>query len=192
MSLFRDTLEADLYRGERTRAFPLRVLGLLLLGSGQSGCIAWLRLAQFCKRRGLRGLAKSSAAVIERRFACYIQLDAEIGPGLRLPHPVGIVIGQGVAVGKGCTIFHHVTLGGRRLGDWRRGSYPVVGDDVVLFAGAVLLGGITIGDRSRIGANAVVLRDVGPDCTAAGNPARALPKSASPACRPEAGRKAKS
>jgi serine O-acetyltransferase len=172
VSLFRDTLEADLYGGQRARAFPLRVLWLLLFGRGQRGCIAWLRFAHFCMRTGFGVLARWARHVIERRYGCYLHLDARIGPGLKLPHPVGIVIGEGVVIGARCTIYQHVTLGGRRLGDWRDGKYPRIGDDVVLFCGVAVLGTLEIGDRVTIGANSVVLNSIPADSVAVGAPAR--------------------
>ena len=172
MSQFRDTLEADLYRGRRMHWFNLRVLMLLLFGRGQRGCIAWLRFAQLCRRRSMSDLAHWANGMIERRFGCYVHLKARIGPGLKLPHPIGIVIGEGVTIGARCTIYQHVTLGGRRLGDWREGNYPRVGDDVVLFCGAAVLGALEIGDRSTIGANSVVLDSIPADSVAVGAPAR--------------------
>jgi serine O-acetyltransferase len=178
MSIFRDTLEEDLYRGRRVSAFPLRVVALLLFGRGQRGCIAWLRFAQFCDRNRVRLASRWASAAIERRYGCYIHLGARIGPGLKLPHPVGIVIGEGVVIGARCTIYQHVTLGGRRLGDWRDGKYPTLGEDVVLFCGAVVLGALEIGDRVTVGANSVVLDSAPADSVAVGAPARVCEKDA--------------
>lgn len=177
MSALRDIVEADLYGGRRVNLFPLRLAGLLLFARGGRGCIAWRRQCEFFRRHNQRRLVGVCRAVIERRYGCYISPRAQIGARLRLPHPVGIVIGDGVVIGEGCTLYQHVTLGGRRRGDWQRGAYPIVGDGVVLFAGAVIAGAIAIGDRSVIGANAVVLEDVPPDSTAAGNPARVVAKA---------------
>jgi serine O-acetyltransferase len=180
MSVFRDTLEADLYRGRRRGAFPLRVLALLLFGRGQRGCIAWLRFAQFCGRNRLGAVARWASAAIERQYGCYFHLNAHVGVGLKLPHPVGIVIGEGVVVGARCTIYQHVTLGGRRLGDWRDGHYPTLGDDGVLFCGAAVLGALEVGDRVTIGANSVVLDSIPADSVAVGAPARVRDENAAP------------
>jgi serine O-acetyltransferase len=177
MSELRACIEADLYRGRRVRFFAPRLAGLLLFARGGRGCTAWRRLCESFERRGQTRLAEFCCGAIERRYGCYISRRAKIGPRLRLPHPVGIVIGDGVVIGNGCTIYQHVTLGGRRLGDWQHGRYPVVGDGVVLFAGAVIAGSIVIGDHSTVGANAVVLDDIPADSIAVGNPARALPKA---------------
>jgi serine O-acetyltransferase len=75
-------------------------------------------------------------------------------------------------IGARCTIYQHVTLGGRRLGDWRDGKYPRIGDDVVLFCGVAVLGTLEIGDRVTIGANSVVLNSIPADSVAVGAPAR--------------------
>lgn len=175
MSELRATLEADL--GRRAGLFAPRLAWLLLFARGARGCLAWRRLGEFFLRNRLRALASLCTRIIERRYGCYLSLRARIGPGLRLPHPIGIVIGEGVVIGESCTIYQHVTLGARRRGDWQRGLYPFVGDNVVLFAGAVLAGAIRVGDRSTVGANSVVLEDVPPESTAVGNPARVLSKA---------------
>ena len=103
-------------------------------------------------------------------------LGAGIGPGLRVEHPVGIVVGAGVRVGADATILQNVTLG-ERHGDGSGGGHdcPVVGDRVVLGAGCVLIGGIVVGDDVSIGANAVVTSDVPSGSTAVGVPAKVLP-----------------
>lgn len=80
---------------------------------------------------------------------------ARIGPGLFVLHPFNIFVGAGTVIGRDCSLFHEVTLGfGPTHGE------PSIGDNVVLFAGARVLGGITVGDRTEIGANCVVTRSV--------------------------------
>jgi serine O-acetyltransferase len=106
---------------------------------------------------------------IAKRYGCYISPTAIIGSGLRLPHPVGIVIGENSIIGDGCTLYQGVTLGRH---DEESKCYPVLGRSVVVYAGATLAGGVKIGDCSAIGAHAVVLADVPPDSVAAGVPAR--------------------
>lgn len=94
---------------------------------------------------------------------------ASIGPGTVFVHGAGIVIGPGVVIGSNCRIFHNVTLGSRD-----GVTYPRVGDDVTLYPGAVVLGAVNLGDHCVVGANAVVLHDVGPSQIVAGNPARLI------------------
>jgi serine acetyltransferase len=87
-------------------------------------------------------------------------MRAEIGAGLLLPHPIGVIIGQGVVIGENCTVQQHVTLGGNygRVIDGR--EMPMVGHDVAISGGAVVAGPIVVGDHAIIGANVVVTRDV--------------------------------
>jgi serine O-acetyltransferase len=82
------------------------------------------------------------------------------------PHPIGIVIASGVVIGKKVTIYQNVTIGRKTVGD--ESSYPVVCDNVIVYAGAVLIGNITIGARSIIGANAIVSKSVPPDSVVVG------------------------
>lgn len=110
-----------------------------------------------------------------RAFGCYLSPHAQIGAGLILPHPVGIVIGDGSVIGDGVTIYQHVTLGRRTEGEEK---YPTVEDGVTIYAGATLIGGITIGARAIVGAHAVVVSDVPPGAVAAGAPARITPPAA--------------
>ncbi len=104
---------------------------------------------------------------------CDIDRLSVIGPGLKLPHPSGIVIGPCV-IGRNAMILQHTTIGLRHFSDDELdpGNFPVIGDNVVLSAGAVILGSVRIGDNAAVGANAVVLSDVPNHCTAVGIPAR--------------------
>jgi serine O-acetyltransferase len=107
--------------------------------------------------------------------ACEISPHARIGPGLHLPHPAGIVLGS-ITAGTGLTIMQNVTLGLRdRSADHRAlSNYPRLGADVSVGPGAVVLGPIRIGDRAKVGANAVVLTDIPDRGVAIGNPAKIL------------------
>jgi serine O-acetyltransferase len=95
-----------------------------------------------------------------------IPLNAQIGGGLLIPHPNGIVIHPGVEIGPNCLIFQQVTLGSGK------GGVPIIGGHVDIGAGAKIFGGVQIGDHAQIGANAVVIADVPPGATAVGIPAR--------------------
>ncbi len=98
-----------------------------------------------------------------------IPLNSQLGGGLILTHPNGIVIHPGAKVGVNCLIFQQVTIG---MGSTP--GLPTIGGHVDIGAGAKILGGIHIGDHARIGANAVVLQDVPGGATAVGIPARIL------------------
>jgi serine O-acetyltransferase len=88
---------------------------------------------------------------------------------VRFPHPVGIVIGDGVRIGRDVRIYQNVTIGlTENLVGAAAEDYPALEDEVFVYAGAVIVGGITIGARSIVGANAVITRSVPPDSVAFG------------------------
>jgi serine O-acetyltransferase len=93
---------------------------------------------------------------------------ARIGRGLFIDHGVGVVIGETAEVGDDVTIYQGVTLGGTGFARGKR--HPTVGNEVMIGAGSALLGPIVIGERSKIGANSVVIHDVPPGATVVGNP----------------------
>jgi serine O-acetyltransferase len=103
---------------------------------------------------------------------------ARIGPGLCLIHPRNIVIGAGVQVGENCLIFHEVTLGSGTVP-----GRPKIGNNVDIYVGARILGGVTIGDGCMIGANCVVTTDVPPNSVVVAPPSRILPKALSAKAR---------
>jgi serine O-acetyltransferase len=128
------------------------------------------RWAVGLQRRGLRRSAKLLWRANVAMSSCHLHLDSIIGPGLKLPHPAGVVIGAGARIGERVTIYQHVTVGRAR----REASFPVIGDDVVIFPNAVVVGGISVGARAVIGAGAVVIADVPEGAVVAGNPARVV------------------
>ncbi|MCD2342060.1 serine acetyltransferase [Ideonella azotifigens] len=157
--------------------FWLRLGRALLTGRGSKGLMCLLRTRGYVRGRGWMRAGNWLGLLMERRYGCYISPSARIAPGVKFPHPVGIVIGEGVVVGARAVIYQHVTLGGGRRGDGGSDRYPVLGDDVTVFAGAAVVGKVNVGARTTIGANAVVLRDLPEACTAAGVPARVLRRS---------------
>ncbi len=99
-----------------------------------------------------------------------IPAEAEFGPGLRIHHFGSIIVHPHVQAGAGCTLYHNVTLGTDGLSE----KAPRLGNDVLVGAGAKVLGDVEIGDRCRIGANAVVTRSAPPDSVLVGVPARVV------------------
>ncbi len=106
------------------------------------------------------------------RFITGIEIHpgARIGKGLFIDHGMGVVIGETSIVGDNVTMFQGVTLGG--TGKERGKRHPTIGSNVVIGAGAKILGNITVGDNVQIGANAVVVRDIPPNSTVVGVPGR--------------------
>jgi serine O-acetyltransferase len=120
--------------------------------------LKWLARLLSTFTRWVTGIEIHPAAVIGRRFF--------------IDHGMGVVIGETAVIGDECTLYHGVTLGGT---SWNKGKrHPTLGDDVVVGAGAKILGPINIGSGSRIGSNAVVLRDVPVGATVVGIPGRVV------------------
>ena len=103
-------------------------------------------------------------------FSTEIPCGVEIGEGTVFAHlGLGVVLHNRTVIGNNCKIYQHVTIGSRNsIGP------PSIGNNVLIGAGAILLGDITIGDGASIGAGAVVLKDVPSGCTVVGNPARII------------------
>jgi serine O-acetyltransferase len=124
------------------------------------------RLMQACQRRGWFPLAMAFNKLNGVANRCIIGRGADFGPGFVLVHCLGVVINTLVRGGRDVKIEHLVTIGAEK------GEAPVLGDDVFIGAGAKIVGGVRIGNRAKIGANAVVVDDVPDDATAVGVPAR--------------------
>ena len=110
------------------------------------------------------------------RFLTGIEIHpaARLGPGLFIDHGMGVVIGETAEVGRNVTIYQGVSLAGTSLKREKR--HPTLGDNVVVGAGAKIIGGFTIGDNSRIGAGSVVVREVPPNSVVVGVPGRVTHK----------------
>lgn len=133
------------------------------------------RIAHWLWNKKLKLLARWGSQV--NRFFTGIEIHpaAEIGKGFFIDHGMGVVIGETSVIGNNVTMYHGVTLGGVSLKKEKR--HPTIGDEVVIGAGARVLGAITIGNCSRIGANAVVVKDVPPDSVVVGVPGRIVHKA---------------
>jgi serine O-acetyltransferase len=116
------------------------------------------RLANWLYRMKLFFLARAVAEVGRGISGIEIHPGATIGRRLVIDHGMGVVIGETAVVGDDCIIFHGVTLGGVKFDPVKR--HPTIGNHVLIGTGAKVLGPILLGDRCRIGANAVVTKDV--------------------------------
>ncbi|MBX9581555.1 MAG: serine O-acetyltransferase [Gemmataceae bacterium] len=144
--------------------------------------MVWYRLMQWSHRyRLLAPLAMVFNKVNTACCHCVIGRGAEFGPGFVLIHSDGVVINGTVRGGRDVKVEHQVTIGAEKR------QSPVIGDGVFLGAGAKVLGSVTIGDRAKVGANAVVVKDVPPDATVVGIPARVVRVGGKPAEQPAVG-----
>ena len=134
------------------------------------------RFAQMLYKCGLRFVPRLISQI--SRFFTKIEIHpgATIGKGLLIDHGCGVVIGETTIIGNDCTIYQGVTLGGTGKETGKR--HPTLGNNVMVGAGAKILGPFTVGDNCKIAANAVLLREVEPDSTCVGVPARVVKRGA--------------
>ncbi len=130
------------------------------------------RIAHWFYQKGLRVIPRLISALGMFLTMIDIHPAARFGRRVFIDHGVGVVIGETTIIGDDVLIYQQVTLGGVSTNKGKR--HPTIGNNVVIGAGSKILGNITIGDNSKVGANSVVVKDVPPDCTAIGIPARVL------------------
>jgi serine O-acetyltransferase len=130
------------------------------------------RVAHGLWKRGLKFPARLLSQVSRFCTGVEIHPGARIGRRFFIDHGMGVVIGETAEIGDDVLMYHQVTLGGTSLEKVKR--HPTVGNNVLIGMGAKVIGAITIGDNARIGANAVVTRDVPADATAVGIPAKVV------------------
>ncbi|MFR3238956.1 MAG: serine O-acetyltransferase EpsC [Acutalibacter sp.] len=130
------------------------------------------RKANWCYRHNLKFLARWISQRSRRKTGIEIHPAAQIGRGLFIDHGMGVVIGETTQIGDNCTLYQGVTLGGTGKDQGKR--HPTLGNNVLVGAGAKVLGPFTVGDNARVAAGAVVLAAVPEDATAVGVPARVV------------------
>src|SRR5688572_32373611 len=146
-------------------------LEVILTYAGFHALIGY-RLAHWLHVWGVPSLPRLVSQVARLFTGVEIHPAAKIGRGFFIDHGMGVVIGETAEIGDYVTLFQGVTLGG--TGKERGKRHPTLGNHVVVGAGAKILGGITIGDNVKIGANSVVLKNVAANSTVIGVPARVI------------------
>ncbi|KRB99973.1 serine acetyltransferase [Hydrogenophaga sp. Root209] len=135
----------------------------------------WLhRPAHWCWTHGLKWLGRFISHIARFFTGIEIHPGAKVGERVFFDHAMGVVVGETAEIGDGCTIYQGVTLGGTSLYKGTK-RHPTLGKDVVVSAGAKVLGGFLVGDGAKIGSNAVVIKPVPAGATAVGIPARIIP-----------------
>lgn len=148
----------------------VRLLIAITMSPGTS-VLFLFRLSEWSRRIPLIGQLMSKILWrMSVRTGCQISLGASLAPGICLPHPTGVVIGSGAVVESSVTIYQGVTLGL----NGKSQQYPRLENRVVVYAGAVVLGDVTVGEGAVVGANSVVLTDIPPGAVAVGAPARVV------------------
>ncbi len=166
------------YRRMSGRTGPLSALAVFATCfSPRMAPVAILRAAGFFYAHNFGFAAKFFSVLNVLVFGIEVSPKVQIGGGLFLPHTVGTVIGAS-RIGNNCTIMQGVTLG-TSVPDmgFDASLRPIIGDDVLIGSGAKVIGGITVGNHAKIGANAVVLEDVPAYALAVGVPAKVLSRA---------------
>lgn len=177
----KELLFADLARQYSLAGQPEKKLNILSVMvsffSPRFMPIVIFRLSHWLYQHKLSPLAKILSLTNFVLFGLEIAVRCEIGGGLYFPHTQGTVIGAHT-IGVNATIYHNVTFGAREIDlDYSESSRPTVGDNVIVGAGAKVLGDVHLGNNSRVGANAVVLESVPDGTTVIGIPARIIKQS---------------
>ena len=136
----------------------------------------WIhRISRWFWTRNFKLIARWISQLARGLTGIEIHPGATVGPGLFIDHGMGVVIGETAEVGSDVTLYHGVTLGGTSMSKGKR--HPTIGDRVTIGAGAKVLGNITIGSDSRIGANAVVVKSVPENSVVVGVPGQIIRRS---------------
>lgn len=141
------------------------------------------RVAHWFWERRMRLIARLISQVARSLTGVEIHPGAKIQRGLFIDHGMGVVIGETAEIGQSVTLYHGVTLGGVSLEKGKR--HPTIESNVVIGAGAKVLGAITIGEGSRIGANAVVVKNIPPNSVVVGVPGQTIARSHPQSSRPD-------
>lgn len=131
------------------------------------------RRAHWCWNHGFKWLGRFISHIARFLTGIEIHPGAVLGERVFFDHAMGVVVGETAEIGDGCTIYQGVTLGGTSLYKGTK-RHPTLGRNVVVGAGAQVLGGFTVGDGAKVGSNAVVTKPVPAGATAVGNPARII------------------
>ena len=132
--------------------------------------VYWYRIAHKLYKKKHYFLARFISQKTARKTGIEIHPGAEIGEGFFIDHGHGVVIGETTQIGNNVTLYQGVTLGGTGKESGKR--HPTIEDNVMISVGAKVIGSFTIGENSKIGAGAVVIEEVPPNCTVVGVPGR--------------------
>ena len=162
---FYEDIRSSQKRDPAARSF----VEILLLYQGLHALVAY-RVAHFLYGLRLYFSARFISQIARMATGIEIHPGAKIGKNFFIDHGMGVVIGETTIIGDNVLLYQGVTLGGTGLAHEKR--HPTIGNNVVVGAGSKVLGNITVGDNSYIGANAVVIKDVPPNSTVVGVPGR--------------------
>lgn len=183
---FRETVRADfaaMAKAKKARYPSLTGLIDILMLPG-TWAVLIFRTSVALHRAGLRPFSRILYFANSVLFSVDMIPTAVVGPGLALPHPIGVGMGE-VRIGRNVTLMGGVRLGTGAFGDLSRDGWPTIGDNCFLMDGAKLFGPVVVGHDTVVATNSVVVRDLPSNVIAMGNPARVVRhRDASPAGEP--------
>lgn len=166
-----DNIKSDINAALERDPAARNKLEVFLTYSGIKAMIRY-RIAHWMYAKGWRLLPRIISARAKTKTGIEIHPGATIGKGMFIDHGCGVVIGETAEIGDNVTIYQGVTLGGTGKDVGKR--HPTIGNNVMISAGAKILGPVMIGDGCKVGAGSVVLKDVPPQCTIVGVPGRVV------------------
>ena len=170
MKLFRELYE-DAKNIQKKDPASRNILEVIILYQGFH-ILVFHRVSHFLYKCHLKFLARLNSQIARFFTGIEIHPGAKIGRRLFIDHGMGIVIGETTTIGNDCTLYHGVTLGGTGKDKYKR--HPDLGNKVIVGCGAKVLGPIKIGNNVKIGANAVVLKNVEDNSTVVGIPGKTV------------------
>ena len=170
-AMFFKRLRADINAAKRNDPAARSKFEIWLTYSGVHA-LSWHRTAAFFYKIKFKLMARIISQIARFFTGIEIHPAAKIAPGVFIDHGSGVVIGETAEVGEGTVLYQGCTLGGTGKEGGKR--HPTIGKNCVISAGAKVLGNITVGDYAKVGAGAVVLKDVPPHATVVGVPARVV------------------
>ena len=150
-------------------------IGVILWNRGFQAMFIYRLSNLLARKRILTPVAALLTRFIQILYGIDIHWKANIGGGCRILHGMGLVISQGSVIGNKCSLYHGVTIGIK--GEWTSEQAPIIGNEVKIYAGAKIIGSLTIGDEAIIGANAVVTKDCEAYAVYGGVPAKLIKKN---------------
>lgn len=178
LNTLKEHFKADIESVKQRDPAAKNTLEIILTYSGLHAVAAY-RVSHYFYQRRLYLTARVISQLARHFTGIEIHPGAKIGKGLFIDHGMGVVIGETAEIGDNCLIYQGVTLGG--TGKDRGKRHPTLGDNVMVGAGARVLGPFKVGNNVKIAANAVVLEAIPDNCTAVGVPARIARRNGMPA-----------
>ena len=169
-----ESVKSDIESVKRRDPAARSTIEILLTYSGLHAIIMY-RAAHWFHTRKMFVIARCISQFARFLTGIEIHPGAKIGKGFFIDHGAGVVIGETTEIGDNCLVYQGVTLGG--TGKEKGKRHPTLGNNVMVGSGARVLGPFKVGDNAKIAANAVVLEEVPPNCTAVGVPARIVKRN---------------